>query len=143
MDILVVEDDPTAREIIKATLETTEHTSTFTGSAEEGIKKVGEKNFDVILLDYHLPKMSGLDFCNTVRNTRSPLHNPKLWIIAHTTSQDIGVIKDILAAGANDYLPKPIHPHLLLLKIITAQFHLARTRALLLRIQELEKMVSN
>ena len=137
--ILIVEDDLVAVEILTSILRSTEHTAVAVGSAEDAIQKLNsDKDFDVVLLDYHLPGMNCKEFLEAIRNSENQKNNPNLWVIAHTAEQRADQIETLLAAGANDYLPKPIFPHMVVLKLLTAQYNTARYKTLKRRLTFLE-----
>jgi CheY-like chemotaxis protein len=139
--ILVVEDDPLAVDILEAIIKSTAHTYQVAVTAEAAIEKLNnDPNFDVILLDYHLPGMNGREFVETIRNSETQKRNPNLWIIAHTAEQRVDQIEGLLAAGANDYLPKPIYPHMIVLKLLTGQYNVVRNRMTRRRLELLERM---
>lgn len=70
-----------------------------------GNKKAQESLFDVILLDWMILDISGLEVCKTIRNTENINQNtPIIFITAKDTVQDT---IEGLHAGANDYLKKP------------------------------------
>jgi PAS domain S-box-containing protein len=77
----------------------------------------------VLVLDWELPDMSGVDVCRFVRTSCDELSLPILLV---TGRQDSADLVDALAAGANDFLTKPYHPAVLLARVKS----LARTRDL-------------
>lgn len=141
MRILIVEDDPLAVEILESILRTTEHTHVVTTTAEEAAHRLNfDPDFHIILLDYHLPGMNGREFLEAIRESETQRRNPNLWVIAHTAEQRVDQIEGLLAAGANDYLPKPIYPHLIVIKLLTAQYNINRYRFIRKRLDLLERM---
>lgn len=140
--LLIVEDDPVAASIIVAILKTTPHSWEIVTCGENALKRLSTNaNFDLVLLDYHLPQMNGRECCQAIRKLEVQQQTPSVWIIAHTGEQRADQIEEILKAGANDYLPKPILPHLFMLRLLTAQYNLVRTKALRSRISSLEKTI--
>jgi response regulator RpfG family c-di-GMP phosphodiesterase len=68
---------------------------------------IGDSPCDLVLLDWSMPGMSGLDVCRKLRQS-PPCANLKIILVsAHGTSDDVG---QVLAAGADDYLTKPFSP---------------------------------
>lgn len=103
--ILVVDDDPDIRAVITAMLATVGLVVTTKESAEEALAAVEQESFDLLVLDWNLPKMTGLDLCRLVRrDKRMPL--PVLFLTANASSQDM---LDAFACGADDYMVKPFH----------------------------------
>ena len=104
MKLLVVEDDPTLREVMTAALKkegfTVESASDFHSAAE----KLGTYTYDCVLLDIMLPGGSGLDLLARLKEDRN---NVNVIIISAKDSLDDKVSG--LELGADDYLPKPFH----------------------------------
>jgi two-component system phosphate regulon response regulator PhoB len=65
---------------------------------------VREKHFDMLVLDWSLPGMTGIDLCRKIRNEPSLAAIPVLFLTAHSSSKDI---VDAFASGADDYVSKP------------------------------------
>jgi CheY-like chemotaxis protein len=66
LSILVVEDNPDARAMLSELLMLLGHSVEGVGSAEQALEVLAEKRFDVLLTDYSLPGMSGLDLARRV-----------------------------------------------------------------------------
>ena len=110
--ICLVEDEHSLIELIQLNLELEGHeVVTFSDGklASEHLRTI--INYDLILLDVMLPRLSGLDLCRQIRETSSV---PILFLSAKGTTQDR---IDGLKLGANDYLPKPFDLEELLLKV--------------------------
>ena len=89
--------------------------------AENGkvaLKKLKEKEYDIILMDLQMPEMNGFETTDYIRNTLQ-LQIPIIALTADVTSLDIEKSKKI---GMNDYVSKPINEELLYRKIMT-QIH--------------------
>lgn len=102
--ILVVDDDPDIRDVVSAMLEAVGLHVTPVGSAEEALDSVHAEAFDLLVLDWNLPKMNGLDLCRSVRKEASLGRVPVLFLTANASSQDM---VDAFACGADDYVVKP------------------------------------
>lgn len=113
--ILVIEDEHEIRELISLLLLRQGHRVQQCGSATEGLEHLKNNQFDMIILDWMLPQMSGIEFLKTL----SP-EIPVLMVTAKTEPQDIVMG---LESGADDYITKPFEPSVLT----------ARVRALLRR----------
>jgi two-component system alkaline phosphatase synthesis response regulator PhoP len=110
--ICLVEDEHSLIELIQLNLELEGHeVVTFSDGklASEHLRTI--INYDLILLDVMLPRLSGLDLCRQIRETSSV---PILFLSAKGTTQDR---IDGLKLGANDYLPKPFDLEELILKV--------------------------
>ncbi len=110
--ICIVEDERSLVEMIQLNLELEGHkVVTYSDGklASEHFKM--DLDYDLIILDVMLPKLSGLDLCRQIREKTSL---PILFLSAKGTTQDR---IDGLKLGANDYLPKPFDLEELLLKV--------------------------
>ncbi len=100
--ILLVDDDVEVVEVVSAMLEAVGFVVTPARSGEEGLGKLERATFDLLVLDWTLPGMSGLDLCRAVRGRWSKL--PVLFLTANATTRDV---VDAFAGGADDYVVKP------------------------------------
>lgn len=112
MKILVIEDDPTVRTLVKAVLEHRGNTVSVTDKAAEGESLALENNFDMIILDLRLPDGNGYDVCEKIR--QEGVTTPVLVLSAeHETDVKI----KILNVGADDYLTKPFNSEELMARL--------------------------
>ena len=102
MKILVVEDEAKVAGFIKRGLEQAHYEVDIASDGEEGIQKIREGDYQVILLDLLLPKISGWDLIPLIRQ-----HNPMLPIVAITGKGSIEDRVRGLNLGCDDYLVKP------------------------------------
>jgi two-component system phosphate regulon response regulator PhoB len=102
--VLVVDDDPDIRELVSAMLEAVGLSVATVGAAEDALVRVAEEAFDLMVLDWNLPKMSGLDLCRALRREPASARVPVLFLTANASSQDM---VDAFACGADDYVVKP------------------------------------
>ena len=102
--ILLVDDDPDIREVLSAMLASTGLSVTPVGSAEEALEHVGEERVDLVILDWSLPSMTGLDLCRMLRGRAALESMPILFLSANALTQDID---EAFANGADDYVVKP------------------------------------
>lgn len=100
--ILIVEDDPTIREVLEYNLKNEGYLITTAKDGQEGLDKAISNRPDLILLDLLLPKLDGLSVCRKVRRVNSDVRI--IMITALGTSSD--KVKG-LADGADDYITKP------------------------------------
>lgn len=103
MLILLVEDDLTQLEPLRAALIKAGHTVDATEDGETARWFVSQKDYDLLILDWMLPKVSGLDLCLEYR--RAGKTAPVLMLTAKDTTLDK---VNGLDAGADDYLVKPV-----------------------------------
>jgi DNA-binding response OmpR family regulator len=102
MRILIVEDETGIIQFLKQGLEEEGYKITTATDGLQGYELVEKEKFDLILLDWMLPKMTGLELCKAIRikNTITPI----IFLTAKDTVQET---IEGLKAGANDYIKKP------------------------------------
>lgn len=112
MNILVIEDDPTVRTLVKAVLEHRGNSVSIAKTASEGENLAVTNRYDMIILDLRLPDGNGYDVCSTIRSKN--IATPVLVLSAeHETDVKIKVLN----AGADDYLTKPFNSDELMARI--------------------------
>jgi len=102
MHILIVEDEKGIVDFLKQGLEEENYTISTALNGAEGLKKALELPVDLVLLDWMLPKMQGIDVCKNIRLEKNNL--PIIFLTAKDTVQET---IEGLKAGANDYIKKP------------------------------------
>lgn len=102
MHILIVEDEAGIIQFLKQGLEEEGYTITSASDGLKGFELTLKQNYDLILLDWMLPKMTGLELCKAIRLKNSD--TPILFLTAKDTVQET---IEGLKAGANDYIKKP------------------------------------
>ena len=102
MHILIVEDEAGIVQFLQQGLEEEGYQVTSVLDGLKGFEITQKENFDLILLDWMLPKMTGLDLCKAIR-----LKNNSTPIIFLTAKDTIQETIEGLKAGANDYIKKP------------------------------------
>jgi len=101
--VLVVEDETDVRELLTLHLKREGYQVSGFENAEEALVAFSDTHFDLIILDWMLPKMSGLDFCKQIRTQHhSTVPIMLLTARADTLDKVLG-----LEIGADDYLTKP------------------------------------
>ncbi len=118
MKVLVVEDEIDVRDLLVLHLEREGYRVEIAEDGKSGLQKLSESSFDLIVLDWMLPRISGLEICKTIRQNKNL--TPILMVTARADSADIVLG---LETGANDYVTKPFEIPVLM----------ARVRALLRR----------
>jgi len=76
------------------------------GDGQEALKLFGNNRFDLIILDYHMPKLNGLQVINAVRNSPSGMSAYDIPILMLSGESDGTIINQLLEAGAGDYIYK-------------------------------------
>ena len=115
--ILVVDDEAINQQVFKNHLSGGNYELSHALNGEEALKAIEVNgNFDLVLLDVMMPRMSGYEVCEKIREKYLPSELPIIMITAKNQLQDI---VHGLSLGANDYLPKPFHKEELLARIKT------------------------
>ncbi len=106
--ILVVDDNPTNREVLSITLQASGHSVETAASGLAGLKALAKTRFDLVLLDCQMPEMDGFETIRRIRGPGSEVANPCVPVVAITAGTLAGDKEKCLAAGMNDFLSKPI-----------------------------------
>jgi DNA-binding response OmpR family regulator len=112
--ILIVDDDPDIRDILKITLSEENYEVIEAKDGEEAINIVGSHPLDLVLLDYKIPKIDGRQVCRIIKKDLLLSHLP---VIMVTGKGDINDKVGGIDAGADDYVVKPFEPKELLARI--------------------------
>ncbi len=102
INILIVEDEPNMITGLKDNFEVEGYTVDTARNGEEGLKKIFEKNYDMVILDVMLPKLSGFEVCKSVRKKG----NSTPIILLTARGEEIDRVLG-LELGADDYITKP------------------------------------
>jgi DNA-binding response OmpR family regulator len=100
--ILIVEDEPNMRLGLKDNLEFEGYTVELAENGEDGLNKILDNKYDLIILDVMMPKMSGFDVCKNAR--KSGVSTPIILLTAK--GEEIDKVLG-LELGADDYVTKP------------------------------------
>ena len=112
--ILVVEDEPTIQSLIEVNLRRAGHTVQLASDAESARRMVQEALPDLVLLDWMLPGMSGVDFARQLRGDMRTRTLPIIMLTARAEEPDK---VEGLEVGADDYVTKPFSPRELMARI--------------------------
>ncbi|GGF03739.1 hypothetical protein GCM10011611_06500 [Aliidongia dinghuensis] len=111
LQVLVAEDVPMNQLLIEALLETLGHSCDLVGDGQQAVEAAAATRYDAILMDLHMPVMSGLDATRAIRAFTAPANGvPIIALTANAFADDIAACK---AAGMNDFVPKPVDIDLL------------------------------
>ena len=112
INILIVEDLLTTRLFLRRTLKKLGYTNVvLSGDGEIALKKLELKSFDLIISDWHMPNMDGLDLYKALSKNRKWSEIPFLLITAEKERDKV------IEAGIKEYLVKPVKPENLSNKI--------------------------
>ncbi len=104
MKILIVEDDPSLRELIQRSLEKERYVTETAANYHTALQKIEVYDYDCVLLDIMLPDGSGLDILERLKELRK---RENVIILSAKDSLEDKILG--LELGADDYLPKPFH----------------------------------
>lgn len=102
--ILLVEDEPVIRELVKNMLSDGAVTVECAGNGVEGLKLARTQPFDLILLDVVLPQMDGITVCRMIKGDPSTQKVPLYMLTAKAKKTDV---ETATKAGADGYIQKP------------------------------------
>jgi two-component system, chemotaxis family, chemotaxis protein CheY len=100
---LIVDDSKVIRKVARHILETMEFEVAEAADGQEALDHCNDNSPDVILLDWNMPTMSGMDFLKAYRAAAASSAK----VIFCTTENGIGHIQAAIAAGADEYVMKP------------------------------------
>ncbi len=103
LDMLVVEDEAFQREMLRDLLTREGHRVAEAESGEKALQLLESSLFDLILLDFRMPGMNGLELLRQIKRI-----NPEIEVVIMTAYGTIETAVEAMKAGARDYLTKPI-----------------------------------
>ncbi len=112
--ILIVDDDAASRRLLEVRLRELECKVEMASDGEEGLEKVESFQPDVILLDYMMPRMTGLEVLKRLKADERYKGVPVILLTARGSQEDKVTGLD---AGADDYVVKPFEPFELLARV--------------------------
>lgn len=112
MKILVAEDEQDMQKILRLYLEKAGYTVSVASNGQEAFELLCAEPFDLLLVDWMMPKMDGIALCKAIREYVLPVK-----IIMLTAKRETQNEFDGLSFGADDYIKKPFDPQILLLRI--------------------------
>ena len=112
--ILIIEDEPSFVKLLVDVLEKENFSVSSAMSAEEGIRKIKTSKPELLILDWNLPNMSGLDMCKLLK---ADIETKSIPIIMLTVKSDETDVVLGLEMGADDYIIKPFRPKELVARV--------------------------
>jgi two-component system KDP operon response regulator KdpE len=109
--ILVIDDDPQIRRVMRSTLTAHGYEVNDARSGEEGLQELRNASYDLVLLDMNMPGMGGMETCRMIRS------GAEIAIIMLTVNNTEKQKVEALDAGADDYVTKPFSMPELLARI--------------------------
>ncbi|GAA3790576.1 response regulator [Qipengyuania pelagi] len=111
---LVVDDSRVIRKVSRHILESLDFTVEEAENGQLGLDKCAEAMPDVILLDWNMPVMTGIEFIVQLRQVPGG-DKPK--VVFCTTENDVAHIREAISAGADEYVMKPFDHETLQIKL--------------------------
>lgn len=105
--VLVVEDNPLNQELVLSYLEETAYAVTIANNGREGVECFEREHFHVVLMDWQMPEVDGLEATRQIRALERARGAPRTPIIAVTAHALDGDREVCIAAGMDDYIAKP------------------------------------
>jgi len=102
--VLVIEDEPAQVEMLRYNLKLQNYEVVVATDGETGVEKARDEQPDIILLDWMLPRLSGIEACRQIRRLDATRQIPVIMLTARTEERDRVRGLDI---GADDYISKP------------------------------------
>lgn len=122
MKALLIEDDPVGRRQLEAALSSRGHDVTACADAESAWEIFQREPHALVVADWLLPGMDGLELC---RNIRALPDGDRSVILVITSRDQPDDLQEVLDAGANDYLAKPVEMAFLQVRLILAERQVA------------------
>jgi len=123
---LVVDDDPETRSMLGNYLAIRGHEVTAVPDAEAGRDALESDEFPLVILDWALPGMDGIELCRWLRTTP---RGGASFVLLITGREQPGTLPAVLDAGANDFLPKPFTLELLNVRLSIAERQVQEIKA--------------
>lgn len=107
LTVLVLDDSPAQRNMVSALLRKWGHVAIATGDPVEALAMARNPDVSLILCDWMMPEMTGPEFC---RCLRAEVTETYPYVLLLTSNQERSAVAEGLAAGADDFLNKPVRP---------------------------------
>jgi CheY-like chemotaxis protein len=104
--VLVAEDSPVTQDLLKLVLEQRGHSVDLASDGREALAALEKQSYDVVLLDFHLPKMDGLEVASRYRGTRPGSSGPRFIAITSDIKGLLGHSAD--CENFDEVIPKPL-----------------------------------
>jgi diguanylate cyclase (GGDEF)-like protein len=116
--ILLVEDDYATMLVLKLALTKAGHTVATAGDGVEALSLLDQFIPQLIITDWNMPKMNGIDFCKALRCNELWQNTP---VFVMMNQENLYRIREIFEAGASDYVPKPVNSKVLGARLCVTQ----------------------
>lgn len=112
MKILIAEDELAMQKILALYLQKEGYEIALASNGQEALEKLYDGRFDLVVLDWMMPQLSGIEVCKEIRRLELPLKVLMLTAKSETEDELLG-----LDRGADDYIRKPFDPRILMMRI--------------------------
>lgn len=116
--ILAIDDDPRILRLLSHYLRQAGYQVCTADNGEKGLQMVLEEAPHIVLTDWIMPEMTGIDLCRALRRTDG---GRKTYVIMLTAREDEQQVVDAFAAGADDFVTKPFNARILLARVQAGQ----------------------
>jgi len=123
LELLLVEDVKMNQFMMKKLFERQQIKSSIAENGIEALEILEKKDFDLVLMDLHMPEMDGKRATILIRDTSTPVRNHNIPIIGLTADISPQIKEEMLALGMNDFLTKPIDIDQLYDKLLSFSSH--------------------
>ena len=106
MKVLVADDHPINLKYMSILLEKMGHEAVFCENGEEALQRLAEQDFDVVVLDYHMPVLDGLATTEAIRQLNNPAAHIKVILVTADVVNDTR--QRSLAVGVDEFISKPL-----------------------------------
>jgi diguanylate cyclase (GGDEF)-like protein len=106
MKILVAEDDRVSLRILEKNIGAWGYDIIVAGNGDQALRKIGDENVRLAILDWMMPGINGLEICRHIRQNNGSNYIYVILLTSRDRSQDI---LEGLEAGADDYMTKPVN----------------------------------
>lgn len=134
MRILIAEDDPTSRMLLQATLQSLGHEVQAREDGKEAWEAYQARYFPVVLSDWRMPKIDGLDLCRKIREKPHPQYTNFILLTSFGGRENYF---EAMEAGADDFLTKPYDEDQLAARLVVAERQLGLQK----RMRQMENLL--
>lgn len=118
LQVLVIDDNPNIRTFLKQVLTQAGYACVGAENGRQGLDLARSEQPDMVIVDWILPPIDGAEF---IRNLRESQHGRAIYILLLTSLDQDEQLVDAIAAGADDFLTKPLRPQALLGRLLAGR----------------------
>lgn len=118
MHVLVVDDDPSMRAILRAMLSGAGHVVAEATNGQQGFEMALEMSPQIMIVDWLMPEMNGIELTRSLRQTKA---GRGIYILILTGLEEDDKLVEAFEAGVDDYMTKPLKPRLLAARLRAGQ----------------------